>query len=192
MFIVYVLFGYPLALAALSRRRRLPPATCRTPRTVSIVIPVHNGERWIGAKINTIAALEYPADLIEVIFVDDGSTDQTVDVLRRLCPSHKIVSIPRSGKAAALNAGINIATGEILFLTDIRQRLDPMSLRYLIECFGDPRVGVASGELIILSGETQEEANIGLYWRYEKWIRERLSQIDSVPGATGSVYAIRR
>jgi hypothetical protein len=56
----------------------------------------------------------------------------------------------------------------------------------------DPRIGVVSGELVILEGETHEEASVGLYWKYEKWIRRGLSGIDSILGATGSIYAVRR
>jgi cellulose synthase/poly-beta-1,6-N-acetylglucosamine synthase-like glycosyltransferase len=84
------------------------------------------------------------------------------------------------------------ASGEIVFFTDVRQRLDPLALRYLVDCFADPEVGVATGELVILDGRTKEETNVGLYWKYEKWIRRRLSRIDSVLGATGCIYAMRR
>jgi hypothetical protein len=58
--------------------------------------------------------------------------------------------------------------------------------------FADPSVGAISGELIIRDGRTQEEVNTGIYWKYEKWIRRRQSQIDSVDGATGCIYAMRR
>lgn len=91
-----------------------------------------------------------------------------------------------------MNAGIERATGEILLFTDVRQRLDPACLRRLVECFADPTVGVASGELAILRGEKREEEDIGLYRRYENWIRQRLSRIDSIFGATGCLYAMRR
>ena len=193
LFILYVLVGYPLVLARLSRRGGRPVSRGWAPRTVSIVIPVHNGVRWIGDKLQTLSALDYPVHLVDVIFVDDGSTDGTAELIRQRAPArYKVITISRSGKAAALNAGIAAATGDLLFFTDIRQRLDPESLRNLVENFADESVGVASGELVILSGETQQEADIGLYWRYEKWIRTRLSKIDSVLGATGCIYAMRR
>ena len=53
-------------------------------------------------------------------------------------------------------------------------------------------VGAASGELVIRDGETLEELSVGLYWKYEKWLRKRESRIDSVMGATGCIYAMRR
>ncbi|HKY20061.1 MAG TPA: glycosyltransferase family 2 protein [Vicinamibacterales bacterium] len=193
LFVLYVLFGYPLLLALLSFRNKGEIQRAWTARTVSIVVPVHNGEAWIQSKLESLTALNYPASLIHVIFIDDGSTDRTAELVKQIGDSRvELLSIPRSGKAVALNVGIGRASGEILLFTDIRQRLDPCSLRNLVECFADPSVGVVSGELIILSGETQAEANIGLYWNYEKWIRKRLSRLDSVLGATGCLYAMRR
>jgi len=62
----------------------------------------------------------------------------------------------------------------------------------LVSTFADSRVGVVSGELIIREGESQEEASVGFYWKYEKLIRAAQSRIDSLPGATGSIYAMRR
>jgi cellulose synthase/poly-beta-1,6-N-acetylglucosamine synthase-like glycosyltransferase len=103
-----------------------------------------------------------------------------------------LIELPRGGKAAALNVGLSRAKGDILFFTDVRQDLHPQSLPNLVSCFSDPRVGVASGELIIRAGAGTEEASVGLYWKYEKWIRVQLSRIDSVMGATGCIYAMRR
>jgi cellulose synthase/poly-beta-1,6-N-acetylglucosamine synthase-like glycosyltransferase len=131
--------------------------------------------------------------LLEILVISDGSTDQTEPIAQEFAAHGvRLISVSRGGKAAALNAGLRRAQGEILFFTDVRQDLDPAALRELVACFQDPSVGVASGELLIRDGETREEANVGLYWRYEKWIRRRLSRIDSVLGATGCIYAMRR
>lgn len=193
LYIAYVLFGYPLLLAWLARRASKPLQKRLEPRTVSILLPVRNGERWIGDKLNSILELNYPRELMEIIVVSDGSRDRTEELVEEFAPQGvKLVRIPRSGKAVALNTALERARGEIVFFTDVRQLLDPESLRNLVACFADPSVGAASGELIILASDSREEANVGLYWRYEKWIRKRLSRIDSVLGATGSIYAMRR
>src|SRR5207247_2069639 len=134
--------------------------------------------------------LDYPRDLVEVIVISDGSTDRTAELARRF--EVRLVEVHPGGKAAALNAGLAQATGEILFFTDVRQRLDRSSLSNLVARFADPRVGVVSGELVILDGTSSEEANNGLYWRYEKWIRKSLGALGSIPGATGCIYAMRR
>src|SRR5262249_27307012 len=126
--------------------------------------------------------------------LSDGSTDRTHEEVRRFISRANVhlIVLPRGGKAAALNAGIARATGEILFMTDVRQQLAPDSLNHLVACFADPEVGVVSGELVIREGVGQEEASVGLYWKYEKWIRKQLTRVDSVLGATGCIYAMRR
>jgi biofilm PGA synthesis N-glycosyltransferase PgaC len=138
--------------------------------------------------------LDYPAELVEILVVSDGSTDATESIVRTFTGRAKIecLAVPKRGKAAALNAALARATGDILFFTDVRQQLHPNSLANLIACFADPEVGVASGELVIREGAGIEEASVGLYWKYEKWIRKQLSRLDSVLGATGCIYAMRR
>ena len=190
--VLYVLVGYPLLLAVLARRER-PLRRAWHPLSVTVLLPVYNGENWIRSKLETIFALDYPHHLLEIIVISDGSTDGTEAIVQEfVARGVRLLRVVHGGKALALNAGIAEAHGEILFFTDVRQHLQPDSLRRLVECFDDPAVGVVSGELIIREGSSHEEANIGLYWRHEKWIRERLSRIDSVLGATGAIYAMRR
>lgn len=191
-FVLYVLLGYPVLLGIVSRLRQRPVDKRPQSKRVTVLLPVHNGEAWIDRKLRSILELDYPRELVQVIVISDGSDDGTEDVARKFAPQGvELVAIPRSGKAAALNEGMRRATGEILLFTDVRQDLDPASLSSLVACFADARVGVASGELIIGSGGTREEANVGIYWRYEKWIRKQQSRLDSVLGATGSIYAMR-
>ena len=84
-------------------------------------------------------------------------------------------------------------TEEVIFFNDARQRLDPDALKHLVESLSDPAVGAVSGELMF---EKDDASGFGegvdAYWRYEKFIRRTESQIDSVVGATGAIYAIRR
>lgn len=190
---VYVLAGYPLALDWLARRHPRPVRKQFTPRTVTVLLPVRNGARWLAAKLDSLLALDYPRELVEILVISDGSTDQS-DAIALSYAGRGVTLLPVSagGKASALNAGLAQATGEVLFMTDARQPLDPAALRELVACLGDPEVGAASGELSIRSGDLAEQANVGLYWQYEKWIRRRQSQVDSLLGATGAIYVIRR
>ena len=193
LFLLYILAGYPLLLALLARVRGREFSKKFSPRPVSVLLPVRNGERWLEAKLRSILDLDYPRDLLEIWVISDGSSDQTEAIAQQFAAQGVgLISISRGGKAAALNAGLRRAGGEILFFTDVRQQLDPAALRELVACFGDPAVGAASGELFIRDGVRREEADVGLYWRYEKWIRRRLSRIDSMLGATGCIYAMRR
>ena len=193
--IAYILVGWPLLVAAWSRLFPHPINKSFTPRTVTVVMAVNNGEQYLAAKLDSLLSLDYPAGLLDFVIVSDGSTDASDAIVKRYAERDarvQLVSVPRGGKCTAINAGVARATGEILFLTDVRQSLDPACLRYLIACFADPSVGVVSGGLRIRSSESEGEQVVGLYWRFEIWIRDRLSDIDSIFGATGAIYAIRR
>lgn len=190
-FVAYTLAGYPMLLAAAARFRRRPVEKRFEPRTVTILLPVRNGERWLRAKLESLVALRYPAELVQIVAISDGSTDGTDEIACQYAGRIEFLRT-EGGKAVALNAGLERARGEILFLTDVRQPLDPDCLKHLVACFADPSVGVVSGELVIGEGLTSEEASVGLYWKYEKWLRKLESRIDSVMGATGCIYAMRR
>ena len=192
--ILYVMIGYPLVLVLLARVHNKRVRKNPQLKTVTVLLPVRNGGPWIRAKLESLLALRYPPELIEVLVISNGSTDDTDAIVGSFSGAGNVhlLHVAGGGKAAALNAGLERATGEVLFMTDVRQALDPDSLSHLVACFADPSVGVASGELIIRDGETQAELSVGLYWKYEKWLRKRQSRIDSVMGATGCIYAMRR
>ncbi len=193
VFIAYVLAGYPLLLEIWSRLFPSPIIRQFIPRTVSILLPVHNGERWMAEKLRNLGELNYPRELLDIIVISSNSTDGTAAFAREAAgPARQVIELREQGKAAALNAGLAVARGEILFLVDVRQQIHPDSLRALIARFADPQVGVVSGELIIQDGQTHEELSVGAYWKYEKLIRARQSLVGSVPGATGAIYAMRR
>ena len=191
--ISYVIVGYPLLLHLLAHRYRKPFRSGNRLLQISIVIPVHNGGRFLRRKLESILKLDYPPELIEVLVVSDGSVDDTNDIARQFSDyGVQLLSIPRLGKPGALNAAVPRVGGEILVLTDVRQELTPESIRWLVAPFADPAVGVVSGELILRDGTTPDEADVGIYWKYESWIRKNLSLLDSMLGATGPFYAIRR
>jgi biofilm PGA synthesis N-glycosyltransferase PgaC len=88
---------------------------------------------------------------------------------------------------------VALATGEILVFTDARQRFEATAIRELVANFADESVGAVSGELVVLDEQGRESSDgAGAYWRYEKRLRAMESDIHSVPGATGAIYAVRR
>lgn len=191
--IAYVLAGYPAALGLIARRRGRPVRRSNQLPAISVVIPVHNGGRFLRRKLESVLNADYPATKLQVLIVLDGCTDTSEGIAREYFDHNvRFISLPRSGKPAALNAAALQATGEIMVFTDVRQDLHPDALRKLVGPFCEPGIGVVSGELILRTGVTQAEADVGLYWRYETWIRRQLSLVDSMFGATGPFYAIRR
>jgi cellulose synthase/poly-beta-1,6-N-acetylglucosamine synthase-like glycosyltransferase len=192
-FVLYIVAGYPLILNLIPPRYSKPVRRAPMFPDVSLIVTVYNGERFLESKLESILALTYPPEKLEIIVASDGSIDRTNEIAESFAGRGvRLLPLPRAGKAAAINAAIAEARHDMLVFTDVRQLLAPDSLAYLMENFADPSVGVASGELVILESRTQEEASVGLYWRYELSIRLRLSEIDSIFGATGAYYAIRR
>ena len=191
--VVYTLAGYPLLLKYAAQRHDHPVRKDEELRTVSFIIPVHNGAKFIEGKLRSVLALDYPRDLMEVFVVSDGSTDETDEIVRRFeSDGIRLLRVERGGKPAAINAAAPLATGEILIFNDVRQTLHPQSLRRVIACFGDPGVGAVSAQLVIRQGETNAERDTGLYWRYEYWIRMQMMRIHSTWGTTGAYYGLRR
>lgn|SRR5215469_3354293 len=192
-FILYVLFLYPLILGVIAKRRSRAVHRASFHPSVSVIIAVRNGAEFLREKLESILALDYPRNLVEIIVVSDGSTDRTDEIAASFSGQGvRLLHLPACGKSAALNAGIDAASGEILVLTDVRQQLARDSLALLMQNFADPEVGAASAELVIRKGATEAEIQTGLYWKYEFAIRVRLSALDSIFGATGAYYALRR
>jgi cellulose synthase/poly-beta-1,6-N-acetylglucosamine synthase-like glycosyltransferase len=137
---------------------------------------------------------DYPPTKLEALVLSDGSTDDTDAIAESYASTGRVryMRLPRGGKAVALSMGFQQSDRDILLLTDVRQTLDRDCVRLLVSRFHDPAIGAISGNLKIRSGETSGEASVGFYWRYESWIRHNLSQVDSLLGATGPIYAIRR
>jgi cellulose synthase/poly-beta-1,6-N-acetylglucosamine synthase-like glycosyltransferase len=192
---LYIMVGYPLVLAWFPSTAAPEVAKDTKYRaTVSILLAVHNGAPFVRRKLECLLALKYPRELMQILVVSDGSTDATDEIVESFADRGiRLLRAPRGGKAAALNRGLEVATGDILFFTDVRQALEPYSLAHLVANFADPSVGAATGELRILDPDgTGEQADMELYWRYELWARRRLSRIDSIFSVTGCIYALRR
>ena len=195
-FVAYCYVGYPLLLALLARLARRP--VDKQPRTpsVSLVICAYNEAGVIRRKLENCLALDYPRDALEIIVASDSSTDGTDAIVEEFRERGVRLLRPfprREGKARMLNEAIPVCSGEIVVLSDARQVFDERALRELVAGFADPAVGAVSGELHLHArGGNAFGEGLSAYWSYEKSIRRLESEIDSVVGATGAIYAIRR
>jgi cellulose synthase/poly-beta-1,6-N-acetylglucosamine synthase-like glycosyltransferase len=162
---------------------------------VSIVVPSYNEEKAIRRTIESLLALDYPADRRQILIVSDASSDRTDDIVREYADRgvELLRLAVRSGKTAAENAALERLRGAIVVNTDATIRILPASLKPLIRVFQDPTVGVASGRDVSV-GDLTIEANGGEsgYVGYEMWVRSLETRVGSIVGASGCFYAIRR
>lgn len=208
IFCVYTYLVFPVMLHLRAKKIHLSGSRARldgsTPPTtwpnklplVSIVIAAHNEAENLPRKILSLEALDYPAHLLECIFVSDGSTDNTVNLLAEACDRHDLWQLHHyaqaAGKPTALNLGVSQARGDVIVFMDARQTVAPPAIRALVRRLQNDEIGAVSGELVLHDDLGREAANVGLYWKYEKWIRDNESRLFSTTGATGALYAIRR
>jgi len=189
--VLYPYAGYPLVMWVVGRAVRRTGARRSAPTlpSVSMIVPVHNEEACIARKVANPSRLRYPADRLQILFVSDGSTDRTVDVIRAgATPAMTVIELgARRGKAAALNAGLERAANEILVFSDASIELELDALDHLVRPFQDPEIGCVSGE-----DRIAESGGESWYGRYELWLRRLESKVHSIVGASGSFYAQRR
>lgn len=160
---------------------------------VTVVMAVYNGEENITARLNNIFEANYPIGKINVIVVSDGSTDNTVDVVAAY-PSDNVKVIQSEnniGKSGALNLAYDYIETDFVAFCDIRQTFCENALMELASSFTEESIGAVTGNLIIKNDDDNAESDPGLYWKYEKWIRDNEGSVRSLIGVTGAIYMAR-
>ena len=194
--IVYIYIGYPLLIWTLGHCFPLRIKKGPWSGKVSIVIAGYNEATRLGPKLDSLFRTEAAGQIAEVLIGSDGSDDNTAEMIAAYPdPRVRLISFPtRRGKPAVLDDLVPQCTSDIVILTDARQEIDRPAITRLLENFADERVGVVSGELVFRTSETDTTAaeGVGVYWKYEKFLRKSESRFRSVPGATGAFYALRR
>ena len=176
----WVLAGYPAWLAGRPARRS---QAADIEPTVSIIVPTYREFETMPIKVRALAQLQYPADRLQVIVGVDGDP-RLVDLAQAAAPDAQVVLLAqRSGKAAAINAALGEANGEILVLTDANNVLAPESVSAAVRHFADPEVWAVAG---------QREESGSAYDRYEDLLRRLESRSGSVAAISGDFIAVRR
>jgi len=192
--------GFPLAVLARARLRPHPVASADITPTVTVVLAAHDEAGHIGARVDDLLAQDYPADLLRIVVASDGSTDGTVAIARRREDLRlEVLDLPRTGKAAALNAAVARATGEILVFTDANTAFAPDAVRAIVRPFADPAVGGVAGDQAYVRSSNRPSPVSGVtdvgergYWDLDRMVKIAESRGGNVISATGALYAIRR
>jgi poly-beta-1,6-N-acetyl-D-glucosamine synthase len=192
--VAYTFAGYPALMALLSRLRPRPVETSQEVRPkVSIVVAAYNEEDVIVSRLENLRASAYPVELIELIVAADGSQDRTVARAQSV-PGTIVLHRPeRLGKLAAIGHAWEVASGDILVVTDANNKFAPETLRELTAPFADGEVGVVTGRKAIDDGTGRPlDRAEGVYWRYESKLKEWETTVGSVPAVAGEILAFRR
>jgi glycosyltransferase involved in cell wall biosynthesis len=193
--LLYTHVGYWLVLRAIARARRPASGSGGSPAgseplpSVAVIVAAYAEQDVISARVANLRALDYPHDRLQVIVACDGSPDATAERARN-AGADLVLELPRGGKIRAQDAAVERVEADIVAFSDANVAWERDALRRLVARFADPRVGYVCGDVRLLgdNGTNQE----GLYWRYEMVLRQLESEVRSVTGGNGAIYATRR
>ena len=195
--LVYTHVGYTGVLAGLARvrsRRAAQPQPAPTAGDavlpdVSVIVAAYAEQDVIADRVANLRALDYPGDRLQIVVACDGSPDATAE-RARAAGADVVLELPRAGKVRAQDAAVARAQTEIVAFGDANARWSPDALSELVAPFADPAVGYVCGDVRFVNdaGDNQE----GMYWRYEMLLRRLESDLRSVTGGNGAIYATRR
>ncbi len=166
--------------------------------SVSVVTAARNEEENIGACIESLARLEYPAHKLEIIIVDDSSTDATSEIIRRLAAKHSNVKALTAnqtigslrGKANAIAQGINVSTGEIILMTDADCVVPPSWVSAIVRHYEDD-IGVVAG-LTLLQPSGWFAGMQSLDWAYILAVASAAMALKNPLSCIGNNFSFRR
>jgi cellulose synthase/poly-beta-1,6-N-acetylglucosamine synthase-like glycosyltransferase/peptidoglycan/xylan/chitin deacetylase (PgdA/CDA1 family) len=185
-----------VVLIAARRHRRLrtrgrdrlwgPPVT----EPVSIIVPAYNESAGIEAAVRSLLASDHP---VEIIVVDDGSTDGTADLVESLHLPVRVIRQRNAGKPAALNTGLAAATCDLVVMVDGDTVFEPDTVRTIVQPFADPRVGAVSGNAKVVN-----RGGLLGRWQHIEYVvgfnldRRLFDLAECMPTVPGAVGAFRR
>jgi biofilm PGA synthesis N-glycosyltransferase PgaC len=161
--------------------------------TVTVMVAAYNEEDIIEEKVENTLGLNYPKDKIQLIFITDGSSDRTEEIISGFNEVTLLHEDTRSGKMAAIKRAIPYITGEITVFTDANTFLNKEAINELVKHYQNPKVGAVAGEKRILVEESADasSAGEGFYWKYESKLKKWDYELYSNVGAAGELFSIR-
>jgi hypothetical protein len=191
--LAYVYAGYPLLLAAMKSIGPRPVRRAAVTPKVCLFIAANDEGAVLRAKLENSLAADYPAELLDIVVASDGSVDQTNAIAAAFAPRVRLLEYsPRRGKISVINDGMLEVTSDIVIFSDANTFLASDAIRAIVRNFADPEVGGVSGDVALVGERAALGRSEDLYYRYERWIQHAESEVGSMIGADGALYAIRR
>ncbi|RYF85299.1 MAG: glycosyltransferase family 2 protein [Chitinophagaceae bacterium] len=190
LFYTYVGYGLLLfVINAIKKRKHHIDEAFFPP--ITLVVPAYNEEGIIQEKIGNSLKLDYPDGQLHFIFVTDGSTDRTLEIVQQY-PQIKVMhSGQRRGKTAAINRAMKEVETPFVVMTDANALLDLQSLKKMVRHFSDEQIGGVSGEKRIAKNDSIVGFGERLYWQYESMLKKANANFFTLVGAAGELFAIR-
>ncbi len=194
--VLYAYVGYGLVvkiLLSVIGKYKTATDPNHTPK-VALIVPCFNEGDYVLNKVENSKALDYPETLLELIFISDGSDDQTADLLAQQSGIIHLHRDERQGKAAAMNRAVSHTEADILVFCDANTELNRSAIRLMVSHYADPKVGGVTGEKKISQATSSgvSEKGEGLYWKYESFLKQCDSDLYTVVGAAGELMSYRR
>lgn len=201
LFVVfYTYVGYGIVLYALVRfrilikgkRKVLQPGEYMP--TVTLIVAAYNEEGIMEEKIQNTLSLDYERDKLQLLFVTDGSTDASAEIVGRYKGTIDLMhSTERKGKIHAIHRAMDAVKSEIVIYTDANTFLNKEALKLIVRHYANPEVGAVSGEKRVMQDAVSDAtAGEGFYWKYESTLKKWDSELYSVVGAAGELFSVRR
>jgi len=189
---------YPALIMILGARRRKSMTSrwgdADLP-SVTMICAAYNEAAVIAAKVENTLGQDYPPERLDLIIVDDGSTDGTAARVRDIASARvTLLEQPRRrGKTAALNRAVEAARGSVLVFTDANALFDPAAVRHLVTGFdAAEKIGVVCGEVTYRPHPQAGSGEESRYWDWEALLKRAESNLGTMLGAHGPIHAVLR
>lgn len=196
--VVYTYVGYGFVLFIIIKvRRAFGINTIKTDESfepeVTLVVPCFNEEDFILDKAKNSLELDYPKEKLRIIFITDGSSDKTVELLKTVEGIEVLHDDRRAGKSAAENRAMTFVKSPIVVFCDANTILNVECIKELVKHYVNPKVGGVSGEkrVMIKDSDNASAAGEGIYWKYESTLKKWDYELYTIVGAAGELVSFR-
>jgi cellulose synthase/poly-beta-1,6-N-acetylglucosamine synthase-like glycosyltransferase len=192
----YTYAGYAILLYLYNNIRKIWRATTEDlmkyePR-VTLIIPAYNEAEVIKAKIENSLQLNYPADKLDLLFITDGTTDDSEDVLKKYDRVKHLHQNERLGKMAAINRAMQHVQTPVVIFSDANTILNPEAVSLMVKHYANEKIGGVAGEKKVeITATSDVLVGEGIYWQYESKMKQLDSDFNTVVGAAGELFSMR-
>ena len=197
--VFYSYLGYGMLLILLVSLKKIAgwrpdtePETDFEP-DITLVVSAFNEEDFIQKKIENSFQLLYPSEKLRLIFITDGSTDDTSPIIARHTGIQLLHEPVRRGKVAAMNRAMKFVSTPYVIFSDANTILNPACVKEIVKHYRNKKVGGVAGEKKLMTSQTDQAAGAGegLYWKYESFLKKMDSSLYTVVGAAGELFSMR-